>query len=146
MAETCEGSLAVAGVGRRERAAARELAEAVRDANGRTWRKVTSVLSTFGVSRLTPDVRSRIDEALAAEGIDVEPRFAEVQRYATVRLRDRAVSRPLPPVESAATAEGHPAVISVSLWARGRSHRHVALGAARAPDEVLWVELDPVSA
>ena len=56
------------------------LAEEVRasPASRRTWRKVTTLLSMFGVHRLTEPVRDRIGEALEQAGLMADPPLATV--------------------------------------------------------------------
>ena len=70
--------------------AARALAEEVRTASlrgqRRSWRKVTTILSTFGLYKLTDASRGRIAEALCDAGLTVDPPFSEVSRAGTVRL------------------------------------------------------------
>jgi hypothetical protein len=124
-----------------EQAAAAEVAEAVRRAGGRTWRKVTTLLSMFGVHRLTPAVRERMSRALAAEGVVVSPPLDGVKRYETVRL-SLAVAAP----EAEAPAP-EPAIAnsSATSWRPGRPSEKLASGAKRPRGAVLWIDVPPTA-
>jgi hypothetical protein len=119
-------------------AIAAELAEAVRKANGRTWRKVTTLLDLFRVYRLTPAVRDRMAVALDRVGLDVSPSLRDVRRYQTVRLTLREVSLPQTGSEAQYLPRG--TLTKVTTWRRGMRPRPLAEGDTLGEDEILWIE------
>lgn len=86
---------------------AQVLAEEVRRGEGRrrTWRKVTTLLHLFGVTKLTDNVRSRIGAALEAAGLEVEPPLSDVLRSGTVRLSPARTGAPAPDPSTPASVQ-----------------------------------------
>jgi Mg2+ and Co2+ transporter CorA len=125
-------------------AVARAVADEVRATDtGMTWRKVTTLLDRFGAGRLTPDVRARIGEALAAAEVQVKPPIDDVQRFETVRLslgleggpdegRTRTMTHVVPVAEA----------VRVGEWRPGEPARERALFEAAPVEGPLWVDLD----
>ena len=74
---------------------ARGLAEEIRSSGRpRTWRKMTTVLSAYGVHRLTDTVRARVAKDFADAGLECEPSMLEADRYGSVRLSLRGAASP----------------------------------------------------
>jgi hypothetical protein len=104
----------------------------------RSWRKVTTLLDLFRVSRLTPDVRRRIDAALRSAGIETEPAMSEVSRDKSVRLHQIGVEEGSDQ-STAALLDG----LRVTEWHRDGSvtSRKASLVPAGA-DAVVWYDID----
>lgn len=130
------------------RAGAKSLADEVRSAEvneqRRSWRKVTTILSTLGVSRLTPAVRGAVARALADVGLACEPSMEWVPRSGTVRL-----SSVQPPgganANSSSIATKSPSpIISAQTWTTQTAPRGFNLEAAapRPDSSVLVVEVN----
>jgi hypothetical protein len=104
---------------------AQELVRQVR-ASGRprTWRRMTTILSAYGVYRLTDSVRDRIQVAFTAAGLSTEPSLEKVERTGSVRLwladSDKA------PGQHVHSSSGLPK--GVSVW-----QRHDATWTTRPP-------------
>jgi hypothetical protein len=64
----------------------RHAREMLEQSDGSSRRKVATLADWFGVKRLTPASRARMESALLAEGVLVEPSLASAPRNSTVRL------------------------------------------------------------
>ncbi len=136
------------------RAGAEALAEQVRAADQaeqrRSWRKVTTIMSAFGISRLTPSARESVAEVLISVGLECEPGFDVVARSGTVRLSVAApVDGELSPRSGVPTDKpgGVGAIDSVlsriELWSPGVGPRaHVPL-TDRPPGTFLVADVPP---
>jgi hypothetical protein len=127
-----------------ERDAARRIAEQLRPSaingkDGRTWRKVTTLLSEFGYQRLTEEVRQRISLALQENGIRLEPPLDAVKRSDNVWLiiegRDQT--------EYEERRWDPNAEIKVSVWERNCSFRAIGLDGAASVAGVRLFHVDP---
>ena len=129
-----------------DRGVADDLAAAVARANGRTWRKVTTILDLFGVHRLTPAVRGRIAEALDEAGLEVRPPLQEAKRYESLRLSLPAAA-PAPADEPAqeVSAPGS-GILHVTEWRRGEQPRSIALAHVADAQGAVWILVDPARA
>ena len=114
----------------------------------RSWRRVTTLVDSFGGSRLTESLRSRMVDALARAGILVEPNLADpnVTRADTVRLS--LASSPIEPsphfevVGGLVDPAGPPfdsETVNRSIWDRGEPGRAGEPG----PTSVRLVQIDP---
>ena len=121
-----------------DRETARELAERVAGSpQRRTWRRVTTLLDDFHVFALTPDVRERLDGALAEAGVRVDPPLTTATRHDTVRLSmasDRGHSGgDLPRVSD---------LVQATVWRPGERPVEVALEDADPAEGVVWFDVN----
>lgn len=123
-------------------AAAESLAQEVRAAQRagqrRLWRKVTTLLDLFRVSRLTPEARQRIGEALTTAGLETEPSIFEVSRDKSVRLGLTRVEDGQPSDGLSAGTE-----IQASVWRHdGTVHRPASPSTHPMASSVVWYDVD----
>ena len=124
-----------------------EVRTAEREGRRRSWRKVTTLLASFGVRRLTPAVRADMGEALRAAGLICEPSFVSIDRSDTVRLSIRDTTSPSEVILVPGGGSVPDAFNGGTLttWRTGLAPRGFtrANSDALAADEVLLIEVDP---
>lgn len=113
------------------------IADAVRQAEvlgkRRSWRKVTSLLSNFGLYNLTDGSRARIGDALAAAGLLTEPSMQSVSRSGSVRLSLRESALSNAPVAS----DGLPPGVTLWTWSADGPSREVGEGSTSTGRKLL---------
>ena len=122
-------------------AVAQGIAEAVRQAQAeskrRSWRKVTTLLSAFGLYNLTDSARSRIGDALHAAGLVVDPAMAEVERSGAVRLSLQGASQQAPETSPGSLLPG----VTMWRWDAGSLIRDNS-GKPPSPAQPVLVDVD----
>jgi hypothetical protein len=101
----------------------------------RTWRRMTTILSAFGVYRLTPLVRRRIEVAFDGAGLSTEPSLSTVDRSDSVRLWMTEATVRKPPLPHNAPAPG------VTFWER-TDNVWQTTPALSGPGALLLVDVD----
>jgi Mg2+ and Co2+ transporter CorA len=118
---------------------AEELAATIAAApHRRTWRRVTTLLDDFDLFSLTPEVRERLDGALTAAGVRVDPPLSHANRHDTLRLSLLGDERQSSMADLADVSE----VVTLTRWRPGEAPVPIALTDADAAEDVLWFDVN----